>query len=230
MKNTGSALLPRAVMFDYDGVLVNSEPIHRMAWAQIFRARGVCVSEADFAWSVGRRDITFAERIVTKFRLSEEPETIRNEKRAVYLRMLQTKVRAFEGIPELLRHLGSSRPLGLVTSSMLGEVEVGLDNLGLREHFDTLVTSEDVQQHKPHPEPYLLCAQRLCVAPADCVAFEDSPSGIRAAKAAGMRVVALTTTFARAELAEADEIIEGVADTAAVVALLESLTAPSNQM
>ncbi len=217
-------------MFDHDGVLVNSEPIHRSAWEQICRPRGIRVSEADYAWSVGRRDITFAQRLVAKFGLRESPEAVRDEKRAVYLTMLEADVETFEGVPELLRCLGSSRPLGLVTSSMLSEVEIGLVKLGLRAYFATLVTSEDVQQHKPHPEPYLLCAQRLRVEPADCVAFEDSPSGIRAAKAAGMRVVALTTTFGQAELAAADEIIGSIADTAAVVALVTSLAAPPGQI
>lgn len=212
-------------MFDYDGVLVNSEPIHRMAWEQICLPRGLHVSEADYAWSVGRRDIAFAERLVTKFGLRESPETVRNEKRAAYLMMLKTKIEAFAGIPELLQRLGSNRPLGLVTSSMLSEVEIGLATLGLQSYFTTLVTSEDVRQHKPHPEPYLLCAQRMGVDPTGCLVFEDSPSGIRAAKAAGMSVIAITTTFQRAELAEADAIIDSVVDTAAVATLVESVAA-----
>ena len=213
----------RAVIFDNDGVLVDSEPIHRVAWEKVFGARGVVVSPADYAWSIGRRDVTFAEVIIKKFNLDDTPEDLRDEKLTHYLKMLAEKATAFEGIPELLRRLAETYRLGIATSAMREAVDIVLPRLGISGPFGAIVTNEDVTRHKPDPQPYLLCAEQLGVEPARCVALEDSVSGIESAGAAGMRVIALTSTFPADQLSGADAVIDSFADTEATVALIDSL-------
>ena len=213
----------RAVIFDNDGVLVDSEPLHRIAWEHTFGPRQVIVSEEDYAWSIGRRDLLFAARIAEKAGLSEPPERIRDEKHAHLRHLLATDARPFAGGPELVRALGRVHLLGIATSAMRAEVEIVLDRLGLGGLFRAIVANEDVRQHKPHPEPYLICAEHLGV-PADrCVVIEDSVTGVEAAKAAGMRVIAFTSTFPAGALSGADIVVEDLADTVRLVALVRSL-------
>jgi len=211
------------VLFDNDGVLVDSEPLHRIAWEKVFRPRGVVVSDADYTWSVGRRDVTFAAVVIDKFGLPDEPEALRDEKRRHLLKMVATESRTFEGLPRLVRRLAEARQLGVVSSAMLAEVKTVLKRFGLSQFVGAIVTNEDVARHKPHPEPYLTCADRLGVEPQHCTAFEDSISGIESAKAAGMRVIGFSSTFPPHELRGADAVIESMADTDAVVELVESL-------
>ncbi len=186
-----------AVIFDNDGVLVDSEPLHRIAWEQTFGPRGVVVSEEDYEWSIGRRDLFFAERMVDKFGMSETPLAVRDEKHDHLRELLVTESRAFEGGPQLVRRLGGMYTLGIASSAMRVEIRIVLDCLGLDGLFDVIVTNEAVDRHKPDPLPYSLCAGRMGVEPAHCVVFEDSVTGVASAKAAGMRVIAFTSTFTR---------------------------------
>jgi beta-phosphoglucomutase len=212
-----------AVIFDNDGVLVDSEPLHRVAWEQTFGPRGVVVSEEDYAWSIGRRDLLFAERIIDKAAMDETAEGIRDEKHAHLRRLLATESRPFPGGPELVRALAKTYVLAVTSSAMRTEIGIVLDRLGLDDVFETFVTNEDVSRHKPDPEPYVLCAERLGVRPEHCVVFEDSVTGIEAAVAAGMHVIGFTSTFPREALSAADVVVDSLADTEALAALVASL-------
>ena len=212
-----------AVIFDNDGVLVDSEPLHRIAWERTFGPRGVIVPEQDYEWSIGRRDLLFAERMVDKFGMSEAPLAVRDEKHGHLRELLATESHAFEGGRQLVRRLAAKYRMGIASSAMRAEILIALDRLGLDEVFDVIVTNEDVERHKPDPQPYVLCAGRLGVEPARCVVFEDSVTGVASAKAAGMRVIAFTSTFTPGELSAADAVVESLADTDALVELVHLL-------
>ena len=211
-----------AVIFDSDGVLVDSEPLHRIAWEQTFGPRGVVVPEQDYEWSIGRRDLVFAQRIIDKFGIDETALAVRDEKHDRLREFLAAESRAFEGGPQLVRRLAETCRLGIATSAMRAEIRIVLDCLGLNGLFDAIVTNEDVDRHKPDPRPYCLCADRLGVEPARCVVFEDSVTGVESAKAAGMRVIGFTSTFSREELSAADAVVESLADTEALAGLVRS--------
>jgi len=220
----------KAVLFDNDGVLVDSEPLHRVAWEQVYRPRGVQVSESDYAWSIGRRDITFAGIIGEKAGLPDTAEVLVNEKREHLLRMLAEDSQTFPGLPALVAALAAVCKVGVASSAMRPEVDIVLDRFGLRPHIAAVVSNEDVGRHKPDPEPYLLCAERLGVEPAGCVVIEDSVSGVESARAAGMPVVAFTSTFPAEKLGGADAVVESLTDTTALVELIESLSAGAAQV
>ena len=213
---------PQAVLFDHDGILVNSEPLHRLAWERTFQPLRVAVSDADYAWSVGRLDLIFAEAVIRKHALTATPQQLADEKRRHVTHLLAHESQTFQGIPQLVRRLAQTRPLGIVSSAMREEISITLRRFRLDRLFTVIVAADDVTRHKPDPEPYLLCATRLRVPPGNCVVLEDSPSGIEAARRAGMRVVAVTNTFSAEELPPADALLESLADTDAVIALIES--------
>ena len=212
-----------AVIFDNDGVLVDSEPLHRIAWERTFGPRGVVVPDDDYEWSIGRRDLVFAQRIIDKFGMSETAGDVRDEKHRHLRVLLDEESQTFGGGPELVRKLAETRRLGIATSAMRAEIQIVLDRFALGGLFHSVVTNEDVTRHKPHPEPYLLCSERLGIAPERCVVFEDSVTGIESAKAAGMRVIAFTSTFPAEALSSADAVVESLADTDGLVALVRSL-------
>jgi len=220
---TGPPDRTRAVIFDNDGVLVDSEPLHRIAWERVFRPRGAVVSEDDYAWSIGRRDLTFAGLIADRFRLRDSAEALRDEKRRHYLKLLREESRTFGGLPELVRALARTHRLGIASSAIREAIDTVIERFGLDGLFEAVVSQEEVADHKPHPQPYRLCAERLGVAPARCVAIEDSVSGVRSAKAAGMRAIGFTSTFPGDALREADAVIGSMSDGPAILDLVDSL-------
>ncbi len=204
---------------------MDSEPLHREAWEHVFGRRGVVVADEDYTWSIGRRDVTFAGVVRDKFGLTDSAESLRDEKIDFYLELLADRSESFDGILELVQALSADWRIGITSSAHLRAVDIVLSRFRLAPYFDAIVTNETVANHKPHPEPYQVCARALEVDPADCVAFEDSVTGVASARAAGMRVIALTTTFSADELCEADAVIDSVADTDEIVRLAEDLLA-----
>lgn len=198
---------PEAVVFDLDGTLVHTEPRNRLLWARLFERHGVAHDEELIASFAGRRGREVLAELLHLFpgRTVEE--------------LFQQAI-AFEGHPdwpdaepvpgavELVRSLHAEGvPLGLVTSGMRDYAQGLLGELGVAELLDVVVTADDVRTGKPHPEGYLAACARLAVPPARAVAFEDAPAGVAAAKAAGMAVVAVTTTVPAGLLSEADRIV-----------------------
>jgi len=215
----------RAVLFDHDGVLVDSEPLHRIAWERTFGPRGIRVSEEDYEWSIGRRDLIFAGVIIRKHNLRDTPEAVIADKRKHMLRMMAEESKTFDGVPELVRRLAGEYRLGVVSSAMRPEVNITLKRFGFEEMFQAVVSCEDTTEHKPDPEPYRLCAARLSVPPEACVAIEDSASGIESARAAGACVIAVATTLPREKLAAADVIIDDLSDTGRILQLIRTRAA-----
>jgi HAD superfamily hydrolase (TIGR01509 family) len=213
-----------AVIFDFDGVLANSEPLHRRAWEGLLARRGITAAEADYEWSIGRRDIQFAGLLVDKFGLTDTAAGLQDEKRSTYLDDLRNRGEMREGARELVLAAADTYRIGLASSAKRDAVDIVLERFEISPLFKTIVTNEDVSEFKPRPEPYLLCARRLGVEPRRCVAFEDSPSGVHAARAAGMRVIAVTGTSPPKRLADADEVTDGLADTARLLSVIASMT------
>ena len=207
---------PRGVIFDMDGVLVNSEPLHLRATQEILTAYGVTLTDEDYF----RRYIVYSDWELMELLLPDataRPAAATAKSRR-YLELVQAGVPAFpDGLGLLMRTDGWQ--VGLATGSLRREVELALDSLGIRERFQTIVTREDCVNGKPHPEPFLRAAEGLGLPPERCVVVEDTPGGIRAAKAAGMRCVAVTHSCREDSLREADLIVDdlGAVDLDALV-------------
>jgi sugar-phosphatase len=196
----------RGVLFDMDGVLVDSTPAVARVWSGWAREHGF-EPEAVVKQAHGRPSIaTIRELLPHADHHAEAREVERRE-----LEDLED-VGALPGSAEMLRTLPPNR-YAIVTSATrrLAEVRLRAAGLPIPEHF---VTATDVKRGKPNPDPYLMGAESLRVQPADCIVIEDAPSGVLAGKAAGARVIALRTTSNDAELGQAgaDWIVNNCAD------------------
>jgi beta-phosphoglucomutase len=184
-----------ALVFDMDGVIVDSNPLHREAWAVFNRRYGLETTEDMHGRMYGKRN----DEIVRDFfgtGLSDEEVAARGAAKEEVYRDLAR--RRFEqmlvpGIREFLEeHRGA--PMALATNAEPANVAFVLRSAGLEPYFRVVVDGHQVTNPKPHPEVYLRAADRLGISPANCIVFEDSFSGVAAAQGAGMRVVGLATT------------------------------------
>jgi len=184
-----------AMVLDMDGVIVNSNPLHTEAWMAYNRRFGIDAGAGLAERMYGRRN----DEIVRDFfgpRLSPEEVAAHGAaKEELYREMLEPRLAEamVPGVREFLqRHAGL--PVGLATNAEPANVDFILDRGGLRAYFRVVVDGHQVQHPKPHPEIYLRAARLLAVAPRNCIVFEDSYSGVRAARTAGARIVGLRTT------------------------------------
>jgi len=196
----------RGMLFDMDGVLVDSTAVVARVWSVWARKHGLDAG-AVVKIAHGRPSIsTIRDLLPNSDHEAEDREVERQEIEDV------EGIVALPGAAELLRAIPANR-YAIVTSATRELAEVRLRAAGLAVPAN-LVTARDVQRGKPNPDPYLMGAKILGVSPAECVVIEDSPSGVRAGKAAGARVVALRTTATDAELQEAgaDWVVENCAE------------------
>jgi len=204
----GGGKLINAILFDHDGVLANSMPYHVQAWQQVMARYGVEIDPLEIYLQEGATTMEVAAELCHRHRINATPELVQrivNEKRDTYLAIHQTTLN--EGVLEFIEHLQERRyRLGIVTGSIRAQVEPVLGPEML-EHFDCLVTADDVEYGKPDPEPYIRAAQKLNCTPSACLVIENAPLGIISALAAGMSVVALTTTLAPYHLRQAAFIL-----------------------
>lgn len=184
-----------AMVLDMDGVIVDSNPMHTEAWARYNRRCGIETGEGLAERMYGRRN----DQIVLDFfgpDLSPEEVAAHGAaKEKLYREMLEPRLEEslVPGVREFLRrHAGEA--LGLATNAEPANVDFILDGAGLRAYFRVVVNGHQVQNPKPHPEIYLRAARLLGTAPRNCIVFEDSFSGIEAARAAGARLVGVRTT------------------------------------
>jgi beta-phosphoglucomutase family hydrolase len=185
-----------ALIFDMDGVIVDSNPLHRDAWVEFNRRYGVETTDAMVERMYGRRN----DEIVRDFfggHLSDAEVAARGSaKEEIYREMLGNRIEETL-VPGLRPFLEGFRgvPMALATNAEPENVNFVLDRAGLRSYFRVVVDGHQVSLPKPHPEIYLLAAALLEIAPPNCIVLEDSYTGVAAARSAGMRVVGIGTTY-----------------------------------
>ena len=204
-----------AVVFDLDGVLLDSEQLWDEVREGLARERGGRWHEGAQADMMGMSSREWSVYMHERIGLPEPPEEISAE---VVHRMLDRYTRELPLIPgavEAVERIAARWPLGLASSSNRELIDAALEAAGLARYFRVTVSSEEVERGKPAPDVYLEAARRLEVVPAHCAAIEDSQNGIRSAKAAGMRVIAIPNRrFPPGEeaLAEADVVLDSIAE------------------
>lgn len=197
------------VIFDVDGVLIDSYQAHFDAWVILGRERGFSITEEQFATSFGR---TSREAIVEIFGLKDySPEQIAEldeAKEAKYRELLADSFPELPGAGKLIDALfAAGVALGVGSSGPPPNVDLAVDKLQRRDKFRGIVTGRDVSRGKPDPQIFLLAAERIGLAPARCCVIEDAPAGIEAAHRAGMKCIAVTSTGRTAEEQHAAELI-----------------------
>ena len=196
-----------AIILDMDGVIVDSNPLHRRAWSIYNRRFGIETDEAMQQRMYGKRN----DEIVRDFLGPNlTPEEVREHgaaKERLYRELMAGGMAGalVHGVREFLERQADA-PIGVATNAEPENVDFVLDTAGLRRYFQVIVDGSQVQNPKPHPEIYLRAAERLAVAACDCIVFEDSLPGLEAARNAGMRTVGIKTTHT--ELPDADLAID----------------------
>ena len=179
----------KAIIFDLDGTLVDSMPLHLAAYQYAIEPHGVTYSAEVFQSRAGMPTIETFERIRDDFGLKNfSVEEACTRKRAYFGENLD-QLALIEPVAKVMRDSHGVLPMAIGTGSYRKTVEKVVNRFGLLEYISHLVTADDVQKHKPHPETFLACAELMKVDPADCVVYEDGDPGVQAAQAAGMKVV-----------------------------------------
>ena len=205
--------MTKAIIFDMNGVLIDDEHIHELAFGKVLLNYGVKISHDDYQKiCAGKTDRAGFEELAKTYKIPIDPDAAILEKGKYYLSLFPSQKRTFLGAIELVRALSQKYVLALTSSAVKDEVELILQTFKIRELFKTIVSAEDVEHGKPDPEPYLLTARKLGLSPKDCVAIEDSPSGIHSAIASGMTCLAITTTHSKEELKQANQIFQSFAE------------------
>ena len=204
--------LARAVIFDMDGVLIDSGAWHREAWRELLAELGEEPTQPDY-WrlTIGRPSEEAIPLLLGRRVPEWEAYHLARRKRDHYARLSRQGQRTVPGVVDFVADLTRRRiPLAVGTSASSYDVDHLLHGVGLLRHFRVVVTADDVTLGKPDPEVYMLAARRLGADPAHCLVFEDSTVGIQAARAAGMRAVGVATAYAEAELraAGAERVID----------------------
>ena len=200
-----------AVIFDVDGVLVDSYQAHFQSWRQMLAEKGVEFTEEEFRATFGRTSRDIIAELYDGKLTDEQIRELDERKEALYRDILRQEFPAIDGAVELVDALATAGIKLAVGSSGPNEnVALTLECLGRSDAFAARVTGSDVTRGKPDPQVFLLAAERLGVSPAECVVVEDAPAGVEAANRAEMASVALTGTATREQLAEADVVVESL--------------------
>ena len=193
-----------AVIFDMDGVIVDSEPYHDQSFLDVWKEMGYGDCHGmHFPDFYGRSDRVLWETFIEKHHPPQPIEELLGLREERLVQMLRDKQPIFDGIPTLVRRLAKHLPLAIASGSVHRIINEVLAMRDLRRYFCCTASSEDVANSKPQPDVFLLAAERLNVKPASCCVIEDTVAGVIAGKAAGMTVMGITNTFKSEALGQA---------------------------
>lgn len=196
--------MDRGVVFDVDGVLVDSYATHRASWQGALRERGLAMSEDDFQRTFGRTSREIIRELFGDALSDADVAAIDERKEALYRELLARSFPAMDGAAPLIDALAAAGfRLAAGSSAPPANVEQTLEGLGRRAAFAAVVTGRDVTRGKPDPQVFLLAAERLGLAPGACAVVEDAPAGVAAARAAGMASIGLVGTASEEALRDA---------------------------
>jgi len=198
--------LPAGVIFDMDGVLLDSEPFICEAARRMFAERGLQVQPEDFLPFVGAGENRYIGGVADKYGLRVDIEEVKRRTYEIYLEIIRGRLQPLPGVQDFIEACRSKgKKIAMATSADRVKADGNLREIGLAaETFDAIITGEDVVHKKPDPEIFVCAARKLGLDPSRCLVVEDAVNGVQAAKAAGARCLALTTSFTRDQLAGAD--------------------------
>jgi HAD superfamily hydrolase (TIGR01509 family) len=215
----------KAFIFDMDGVILDSEPNQLRAFNRVLQDYNISIEMDEFKKKyMGHQDTWISEKIVKEFSLPLTKEEFVLAKRAAYFYIIsQEEIHPFPGAVKAIKEIHAILPLGIASSSNLKEIEMITKRFGIRKYFSVVLSTFDVPKSKPAPDVYLRIADLMNVDPKQCGAIEDTPLGVKSAKSAGMKCVAVTNTHEKSELAEADNVINDFKELVAIIKNINSV-------
>lgn len=213
----------RAVIFDFDGVITDSEILHLRTFNEVLAQYDIEITTRDYYTQyLGSTDFDCFKVLSEKHDLRLDERSIKSlvrQKNEAFEQLAKTEGRIIEGVRGFLQLLSdNSVRMAICSGSLLTEIELLLDEAGLRHFFEAVVSAEEVKKFKPDPEGFLLALRKLNetghhpIQPAECIAIEDSHWGLEAAKQAGMHTVAVTNSYDARQLASAEKIVGNLSE------------------
>jgi HAD superfamily hydrolase (TIGR01509 family) len=204
----------KAIVFDFDGVLADSEPLHLRAYQKVLSPVGISLTREDYYERyLGYDDEGVFTQLASAHGLPLDERRLQTfiaEKARVFDSVIGSEEILYPAAAACVIRMAERYPLGIASGAMRHEIEAILRCAGLLEYFRFVVGSGETAQSKPAPDPYLRAAELHGLAPAECAAIEDSHWGIVSAKSAGLACVGLTTTYSREHLTDADQIVDSL--------------------
>ena len=200
----------KAFIFDLDGVIIDSEPLHYEADRIVFREYGVELADGELDVYVGIDARRMVTELRDKYRIKTSLDDLLTKLQCVKLDLLKTwKFDAIDGIKDLISDLiNNNIAIALASSSPMKFIQLAIEKIGISEYFDIIVSGEHVDKSKPEPDIFLRAASLLKVKPSDCWVLEDSVNGVIAAKKAGMKCIAfLNPNSGNQDLSKADKVV-----------------------
>lgn len=179
----------RGLIFDCDGTLVDSMPLHYQAWGTVLRRHGLELTEARFYQWAGMPVDAIIHRLAAEKGLAVDTKSIAAERDAYFHSLPASALRPVEPVVDIARRFHGQLPMAVATGSTAASASTSLGAIGVLAWFDALVSSHDVDRPKPAPDVFLAAAERIAVTPTECVVFEDGEVGLQAARAADMHVI-----------------------------------------
>jgi beta-phosphoglucomutase len=210
-----------AILFDFDGVIVHSEPLHFEAFRAVAAEEKIDLTEDEYYRElIGFDDRGAFKHLFHKHNRALEPKTLlrvlTRKSEAVHGMIEDRKYSALPGVEEFVRGLWRTYPLAICSGALREEIEAMLEGVNLRDCFTVIVAAEDVTVGKPDPEGYLLAMKQLgdqhgkTLHPAECLVVEDAPTVVASARKAGFPVLAVATSYPAEKLAEADFVVKSL--------------------
>lgn len=199
-----------AIIFDMDGVLVDSEEIHHRTEINMLKGLGVDLSPEEHSQFVGRTDSYMWSALKKRYDLKESVERLIYLARERFVDNISGNARSISGAVDLVKGLHGRLKLAVASSSCMDQVRMIIEEIGIKPYFETLVSGECITNSKPAPDIFLEAAKRLGVDPKNCVVIEDAVNGIAAARSAGMKCIGLTTSFSREKLSYAHLVVDNL--------------------
>jgi len=203
-------MYPEAIIFDLDGTLVDNNAYHIEAFKAFYHKIGKPFSLDEYKQHInGRVNREIFDYVFNTTLSPEQSEAYSNEKEALYRELYASHIKPVDGLIDFLEELEKAKvPKAIATSGIVPNINFMFDHVPIKNYFYSVIDSTQITQGKPHPEIFLKAAISVNAVPSNCIAFEDSVAGIRSAKAAGMKVVALTTTHTAEDMQNADLVIK----------------------
>ena len=199
----------RGIIFDMDGVIVDSEPRHQRAFMEVFHEIGYAdIHGIAFENYLGKTDRAVWEDFMVLHRPSFSIDDLISRKQNRLIDLIRSEQPIFETLPELVEKLSQQFPLAVASGSLHPVIDAVLELQDLRRFFPTVVSVQDVAKGKPAPDVFLRAADLMGVAPSEICVIEDSAAGVEAGRAAGMKVIGITNSLAASKLNRADFVVE----------------------
>ncbi|MFQ6040818.1 MAG: HAD family hydrolase [Candidatus Poribacteria bacterium] len=214
----------KAIIFDFDGVIADTEPIHLKMFQRVLAEDGITLTEEDYHQKYLALDDKGCFSAVLSDNGREVDKNLVDDmirRKSVYFdEYVKNNIIIFPGVVDFVRKVAKNHLLVIASGALRHEIEFGLEVVGIRQEFQAIVSAEDVEKSKPDPEPFLRALEELNrirgnseqIRPSECLVIEDSLHGVAAAHAAGMKCLAVTNSYSADELSEADWVTDSLED------------------